>query len=191
MENKYHYAQVATKRTSFSIRNLHAQVATEFFLYMTVFIFVVIVAYVVVNNIQSAEIPSKENQVAREVGNQFVDAISISVRGGEGFTYKFPFSSIIALASTRAGGNPYNLSFHTNDNNASMIIEWPGTYGTFVYSYRLPSYTYEYAGCLCPQYNNPSQSTCNSDVAILHSNACSSNILVLTNDGKKLLLNQS
>lgn len=153
------------------------QVATEFFLYITVFMFVVIASFVIVNHIQRTEIPVMEYTVTKEVGAGFAEVVTLAVKGGQGFSYNYTFPRTVAAASTSAG-NGYNIYFVT-DNNHTLIIEWPGTYGNFSYSYSLPAYNYKYAGCL--------QSA--GSARYLVSTECS-NRIYLYNDGENLTIYQ-
>ena len=114
---------------------LRGQVATEFFIYTAVFMFVVIAAFFVVNQVQSVDIPLRENTIARDTGEFFSNAISLAVRGGAGFTYNYTFPTTIL-------GNPYTLSF-SNDKKV-MVLDWVGRYGTYSQSYNLPSYEYDF-----------------------------------------------
>lgn len=116
------------------------QVATEFMMYATIFLFVVIVAFVVVNHIQMTEIPMKENTVAKETGEGFVNVMTLAVKGGQGFTYNYTFPRNLYTAIDKTG-RPYRLYFLT-EGNESMILEWEGSYGNFSYAYSLPSYEY-------------------------------------------------
>lgn len=153
------------------------QVATEFFMYTTVFMFVVVAAFIVVNMVQSTEIPLKENTIAKETGEFFASSITLAVKGGKGFTYNYTFPTTIL-------GKPYRLSF--SDQTKTMILDWDGRYGKFSQSYALPSYDYEF----------PSAGSCIDGKGSLvtgdlfyefnsNSSGCS-NILTLKNDGEKL-----
>ncbi|MEM4359761.1 MAG: hypothetical protein QXT45_04475 [Candidatus Bilamarchaeaceae archaeon] len=113
------------------------QAATEFFLYLTVFLFVVIVAFVTVNYMQSTEIPIQKNKVAKETGAAFADVLSLAVRAGPGFTYKYYFPRTIF-------GSPYIMKFFADH----MTMEWKSEYGSFDYYYSIPPYGYQYGSCL-------------------------------------------
>lgn len=142
------------------------QAATEFMLYTTVFLFVVIAAFVVVNHVQSTEIPIRENEMARETGEGFAHVLTLAVKGGENFSYNYVFPKRLFSASNRIG-TPYKIYFLTDDNH-SMIMEWAGSYGDFSYSYRLPPYDYWYSAdghCLVEVGSPP--------VVYLNSSACS------------------
>lgn len=154
------------------------QVATEFFLYVTVFMFVVIASFVIVNHIQSIEIPAREYSVAKEIGGSFAEVVALSVKGGAGFSYNYTFPRTISAASSTAG-NPYNIYFLTGKNH-TLIIEWPGTYGNFSYSYVLPAYNYKYSGCM---------RSAGSSVYYMNSRECP-NVLYLYNDGENLTITQ-
>jgi len=143
-----------------------AQSATEFFLYVTLFMFIAIVAFVMVNYTQSSELPAQKNRVAREIGNNLAEAISLAVRGGPGFTYVYYFPRTIY-------GYPYNITFKEN----SMLLEWTNEYGEFNHYYSLPAYTYKYGGCV----NNK----------LLNSESCSPNILILNNTENGLTISNS
>lgn len=170
-------AQVAIERTSLSAHNLHGQVATEFFLYSAIFMFVVIAAFVIISHIQSTEVPTKEYQLVKETAEGFSGVITLAVKGGSGFTYKYNFPKKIL-------GKSYQIYFQPS-GSPWMITEWTGQYGNFSYSHSIPAYNYQYKGCLCK-----TKSVCSSnDQPILVSNDCSSTLL-LENDGKNLTLTQ-
>jgi hypothetical protein len=167
---KFLHGQVAIERTSFSAGNLKGQVATEFMLYTSLFIVVAIAAFLVVADLQRSEIQAQENKVVKEVGDNFVNAITLSVKGGEGFSYTYNFQKTLFNI-------PYTVYFeNTNSENASIVIEWAGSYGNFSYVYYVPAYTYQFGG------------TCFAD-SILISDQCG-NILTLYNDGENLIITQ-
>lgn len=145
--------------------------ATEFFLYTAVFMFIVIIAFFVVNRVQSSEIPQRENAIARDTGEFFASAIVLAVKAGSGFTYNYTFPRTVL-------GNPYNMSF--SSDNGAMILDWEGRYGVFSQSYPLPSYNYKFGGCI----TNPGAS---GVVHVFTSSACS-NVLTLANDGENLTI---
>jgi hypothetical protein len=144
------------------------QVATEFFIYTTIFMFVAIAAFFVVNNIQSTDIPLRENTVAKEAGDFFASSIALAVKGGPGFTYNYTFSRTIL-------DTPYNLTF-TNDNR-EVILDWAGSYGTFSQGYPLPPYNYSYSGLASDSGGNH----------IFRSDE-GNNVLTLYNDGETLTI---
>lgn len=143
------------------------QVAAEFMLYMTVFMFMAIVAFVAINAMQGSEIPYQQNTVAKETGESFVTIMTLAVKGGEGFSYNYTFPRSLF-------GRPYRL-YLSNLSDGFMVMEWVGEYGEFGYSYSVPSYGYELDGCLSP--------------GILDSGSCS-NMLMLSNDGENLTITQ-
>ncbi|MFH1393957.1 MAG: hypothetical protein ABII71_00410 [Candidatus Micrarchaeota archaeon] len=118
------------------------QVATEFMMYSTIFLFVVIAAFLMVNHIQATEISIRENAVARETGEGFVHVLTLAVKGGEGFTYNYTFPRALYSATGKVG-IPYRVYFQPQDSN-SIIMEWPGSYGNFSYAYSLPAYDYHF-----------------------------------------------
>lgn len=152
-------------------RSRYGQVATEFMLYTTVFMFIVVVSFVIVNQLQSTEVPLQQNRVAKETGEGFANALTLSVKGGEGFSYNYTFPKTIF-------GIPYKMDFtELTTNRNTMILEWEGPYGNFSYSYNVPTYNYIIGGgCLSGN--------------VLISNQCS-NVLMLNNDGENLTITQS
>jgi hypothetical protein len=145
------------------------QVATEFLLYTAVFMFITIAAFVVVNQLLSSEIPLQQNTVAKETGDQLADAVTLSVKGGLGFSYNYTFPRTIF-------GNPYRV-YLTNLSDGFMLMEWTGEYGDFTYSYPVPSgFGYKVEG------------SCLSG-AVLESEMCS-NMLMFVNDGENLTVRQ-
>lgn len=161
------------------VNNLRGQVATEFFLYTAVFMFVVIAAFFVVNSIQSTEIPLRENTIAKETGEFFSGSIALAVRAGKGFTYNYTFPRTVL-------GKPYTLSF-SNDSKI-MILDWRGRYGSFSQSYNLPPYNYYFplTKSNCIDKDVKSVQTV-GDVYILNSSKSNClNVLTLYNDGSRL-----
>lgn len=150
--------------------NLRGQVSTEFFLYVTVFMFVVIGAFLVVNYLQSSEVPVQQNKVAKLSGEEFANVITLSVKGGIGFSYNYTFPKTLM-------GIPYKITLRPGGSN-TMIMEWPGPYGNFSYSYNIPAYGYEYEG----------GSGCVTD-GVLVSNECK-NMITLSNNGSILTIIQ-
>ena len=163
------------------MNNKKAQVATEFFMYTSVFMFVVIAAFVVVNQMQSTEIPQRENLIAKDTGELFSSAFNLAVKGGFGFTYNYTFPKTIL-------GTPYSLSF--SPEKQVMILDWEGRYGPFSQSYLLPGYEYVFpnAGDKSKQcISEYTASGVKGKVYILNSTECS-NVLTLYNDGEKLMV---
>lgn len=146
------------------------QVSTEFFLYVTIFMFVVIAAFLLVNYLQSTEIPVQHNRMAKLAGEEFSNAITLAVKGGLGFTYNYSFPRTVM-------GTPYNITFEPGGSN-TIIMDWQGPYGAFSYSYNIPAYNYRYGG----------DSGCVLD-GVLVSSECS-NVITLSNDGDTLTISQ-
>ena len=131
--------------------------------------FIVIIAFFVVNRVQSTEIPLRENTLARETGEFFASTITLAVKGGVGFSYNYAFPRTIL-------GNPYRLSF--SSNNKVMILDWSGRYGNYSQSYSLPPYPqYAFGGCI-------------TDVSGVHvfDSSLGSDVLKLNNNGDTLLI---
>jgi hypothetical protein len=148
---------------------LKGQVATEFMLYTAVFMFITIAAFVVVNQMLSSEIPLQQNTVAKETGDKFANVVTLSVKGGTGFSYNYTFPRTIF-------GLPYRM-YMTNLTDGFMVLDWEGSYGNFSYKYSVPSYSYHVqGGCL--------------DGDILMSNSTCSNVLMFINDGENLTIRQ-
>jgi len=154
-----------TRNTKLKTRS--GQVATEFMLYISVFMFIAIIAFVVVSQLQRSEIPLQQNTVAKETGEGFVTIITLAVKGGDGFSYNYTFPKTLF-------GSPYKL--YLMPNNDDLIMEWQGSYGNFSYSYSVPAYNYHLGGCVSE--------------GILISDECS-NMLTLNNDGENLTITQS
>ena len=143
------------------------QVAVEFMVYTAVFMFIAIAAFLAVNQLQTTEIPLQQNNVAKETGEGFATVVTLSVTGGEGFSYKYTFPRTVF-------GLPYTIHFLSPTNDV-IILEWEGSYGNFSSSYNVPSYPYKFQGCL-------------SDKKFV-SNECS-NTLIFENDGENLTITQ-
>lgn len=151
------------------LHNERGQVAAEFMLYTTVFMFVVVAAYVVVNQVQGGEIPLSENTVAKETGNNFANVMTLAVKGGEGFQYMYTFPKNLF-------GLPYVIDMTRTASSNTFIIDWTGPYGNFSYEYLLPAYNYVInGGCIAGNR--------------LTSNNCS-NVLLLNNNGSTLNITQ-
>lgn len=159
-----------TIRRSSAAHNLRGQVATEFLMYTTVFMFVAVAAFVVVNQVMRTEIPSRENAIAKDTGDIFITSISLAVRSGDGFTYNYTFPRTIL-------GRPYTLSFQPDKGN--VILDWAGSYGNFSQSYPLPQYTYSIVTGNCMESKRTVDDT---DYYIFNSTKCS-NVLSLSNSG--------
>jgi hypothetical protein len=151
--------------------NLRGQVATEFFLYTSVFLFVVIAAFFIVSQVQSTEIPLRENTLAKETGDFFSSSILLAVKGGAGFTYDYTFPRTIL-------GRPYTMTFSPDDN--LMILDWEGRYGNFSHSYSLPDYPYDLSGSPTTNCIKP-----NGRFYVFNSSSCT-NVLKLHNTGSTL-----
>ena len=132
--------------------------------------FVVIGAFILINYMQSTEIPSQHSKIVKLTGDEFANALTLAVKGGSGFTYNYTFPKTIL-------GIPYVIHFQPAGSN-TMIMEWPGPYGNFSYAYTLPAYNYAYAG----------DSGCILDRE-LTSNECD-NLITLSNDGTTVTITQ-
>lgn len=150
------------------------QVATEFMLYTAVFMFVAVAAFIVVNDFQSSEVPLQQNSVAKETGDGFVSVLTLNVKGGEGFAYKYTFpKSLFNL--------PYSVDFRNiNNPNATILLTWSGNYGNFSYLYSVPKYNYVINGPCLNSVSNP---------GTLISTNCT-NELLFYNDGENLTITQ-
>jgi hypothetical protein len=148
------------------------QIAAEFMLYTAVFMFVVIASFVVINQMQSSEIPLRQNTVAQQTGEGFANIVTLAVKGGEGFSYSYTFPKTIF-------GLPYVIDLNELAlGKGTFIMEWQGPYGNFSYSYPVPAYNYLVEGGVACLSGNR-----------LVSNQCS-NVLVLNNDGENLTITQ-
>ncbi|NYZ73917.1 hypothetical protein H0O00_02130 [Candidatus Micrarchaeota archaeon] len=148
---------------------MRGQVATEFLLYTAVFMFVAVAAFIVINDVQRSELPLQQNTVAKNTGEGFVSTLTLAVKGGEGFSYRYTFPRNIL-------GISYSLDMNKLDDSKWFMLEWPGTYGNFSYQYGVPDYPYKLNGtCL--------------GAGMLVSDACS-NVLMLSNDGENLTITQ-
>lgn len=116
---------------------MKGQSSTEFFLYLTLFMFIVIAAFVIINYMQTSEIPVQKNRIAKETGEGFANVITLAVRAGPGFSYTYYFPKTVY-------GAPYNISF----TGEGAIMEWENEYGVFSYYFALPGYSYDFRGCV-------------------------------------------
>lgn len=115
------------------------QVATEFMVYIAVFMLLAIGAYAIINQVQLTEIPVKQNSVAKATGDGFANVISLAVQGGNGFTYRYYFPRTILGTSYVVKLNPL---LTPGTGTKYVVLEWPGPYGNFSYAYTVPSYNY-------------------------------------------------
>jgi len=168
-QNPDHKGQLAIEGTSSPARNLKGQVATEFMVYTTVFMFIAIAAFVVVSELQSTEIPLQQNRVVQEVGDSYVTMLTLAIKGGEGFSYNYTFQKTVFNL-------PYKLNLHNLSNAHYMVLEWEGTYGNYSYSYDVPPYNYVLEG------------SCLADNVFV-SDECS-NMFMFYNDGENLTITQ-
>lgn len=141
--------------------------------YTTIFMFVAVAAFVVVNEMQASEVPLQQNILAKDTGQTFVSTITLAIKGGQGFSYNFTFPKTIF-------GHPYTIDMRNmNGQKPAMLIEWDGDYGNFSYQYYVPAFRYSFSGdCLNGANGN-----------ILTSDQCS-NMLMLANDGESITLTQ-
>lgn len=149
------------------------QVATEFMLYISVFMFMTIAAFVIVNDLQNTDIPFEQNILARDTGGNFVSIMTLAVKGGEGFSYNYTFPrSLYSI--------PYQIDLSRTRQNDTILISWPGSYGNFSYQYDVPAFNYATDGsCLGTDI----------DTAMITSDHCS-NVLMFYNDGNKVTITQ-
>lgn len=122
------------------------QVATEFFLYSSVFLIIVIATASILYFTQSSEISALEYTVAREVGEKFADSINLVVKGGSGFEYDLLFPKTIL-------GKDYAISFSPSGN--FLTLDWAGTsrnsnssFGNSSSLYPIIPSKYFYSGCI-------------------------------------------
>ncbi len=150
------------------------QVAAEFFLYVSVFLFMAIAAYFVISTVESSEIPQTEGTIAMNTGQVFASSIAMAVQNGNGFTYNYTFPRTIMQS-------PYTLKFSPNEH--VMVLDWQGTYGNFSQSYALPYYNYAFGNCITAV---TSPDTVGSVYVFDSSAPGCSDILTLSNDGSVL-----
>lgn len=154
------------------MQQIKGQVATEFLLYTSVFIVITVAAFLIVNDLQRSEIPLQQNKVVKEHGDTFVNIITLSVKGGEGFQYSYHFPRTLF-------GIPYMIDFThmvSYNDNPYLTIIWEGSYGNFTYDYYVPSYNYNIHSSIGGQ--------------ILQSDGQPNNLLTLINDGENLTIIQ-
>jgi len=163
------HGRVAVPHASPASRSLRGQVATEFFIYTSIFMFVAIAAFFVVNSVQSTEIPLRENTVAKETGDFFASSLTLAVKGGSGFTYNYTYPRTIL-------GIPYNLTF--SRDNSVMILDWAGRYGVYSQAYPLPPYNYQYGSGMAADANGNH----------MFNSADDGGVLTLYNDGENLTI---
>jgi hypothetical protein len=144
----------------------NGQLMIEFFLYVSVFMFIVISGYFIVSFIQSSEISTREYTHAKEIGENFKNAITLAVRAGDGFTYNMTFPKNFL-------SRPYYITF--DDRNSQILLVWEGSYGNLTYPFRIPHYNYTFEGCVKSKN--------------LTSDRCE-NVLTMYNNGKKLIITQ-
>lgn len=151
------------------MNSFKGQVAAEFLLYSSIFILVALIAFLVVNQLQSSELPYRQNLVAKETGESFANVILLTVKGGRGFSYLFNFPKTLF-------GSPYKITF-VSDEKKAIILDWQGPYGAFSYSYPLPIYDYYLTG------------SCFNGQNVLVSDSCNVDYITLNNNGVGLTIN--
>lgn len=152
-----------------SPRRSRAQVAAEFLLYTAVFMLVAVAAFLAVSAFQGSEIPLQQNRLAVETGEGFVNAITLAVKAGSGFSYNYTFPKTVF-------GTSYVLHLDNLTAGNYMTMDWNGSYGPFSYQYDVPVYAYNLSG------------DCLADSKLLSSDC--SNTLLLYNDGENLTITQ-
>ncbi|MBI2079527.1 hypothetical protein HYT84_02085 [Candidatus Micrarchaeota archaeon] len=116
---------------------LKGQVATEFFLYASVFLIIVIGVASTLQFTQSAEITTLEYNLARETGEKFADSLNLVIKGGDGFKHTMLFSKTIL-------SRDYSITFSDN----FLVMEWDGTSGSSSTLYPIITSQYVYTGCI-------------------------------------------
>lgn len=116
---------------------LKAQVATEFFLYASVFLIIVIGVASTLQFTQSAEISTLEYTLARETGEKFADSLNMVKKGGDGFKHTMSFSKTIL-------SKDYSITF----SDDFLVMEWDGTSGSASTLYPIINSQYQYTGCI-------------------------------------------
>lgn len=159
--------------------NPKGQVATEFFLYAGVFLFMIIVAFTAITYTQSNELPAKESLIAKEIGESIVERINLAMSAGRGFNDTITFPRVIL-------GRPYTISFIKDKSGAIgfAILEWQSSKGQVSQSYAIANYDYEFdssGGCI--------KKTLIDANYVISSNKCK-NSLMLYNNGSSLSINQ-
>ncbi len=114
---------------------VRGQVATEFFIYASVFLIVLIVAFSVTAFIQAQEVQRREGILAQETGAGFADAANLAVRSGRGFHANMTFR-------VNLEGRPYTVEFQPQ--NGRLLFNWQGTYGPITIAYPLATYNYQF-----------------------------------------------
>ncbi len=157
---------------------LRGQVAVEFLLYTAVFMLMVIISFIVVNHVQQSEIPLQQNTVAKETGASFQNALTLAIKGGRGFSYNYSFPRTVF-------GLPYRIDFNTaKSQNATILLDWQGTYGNFSYYFDVPFYGYKFEG------QTQKNKACLNDAGrVLSSQTCAP-WLYFENDGENLTIIQ-
>jgi len=103
-------------------------------LYVGIFMIVAVAAFLAIDQMVRSEVPLRQNTVAKETGEGFSGAIWLAVKGGEGFTYVYPFQRTLY-------GQGYVITLRPS--GPDLFIDWAGPYGDFGYAYSLPAYDYE------------------------------------------------
>jgi len=143
-----------------------AQIAVEFFLYVSVFLLVFLIAFALLRAIQASDIPPQEARLAQQEGERIAEAIRLSARAGAGFQYNLTFPTSLL-------GRPYKVA--VTKDNMGLVLTWETSGGEVNFFYAIPPYSYDWAGC-----RENDENTLYSN-----SNKCE-NILSLTNDGTTL-----
>jgi uncharacterized protein (UPF0333 family) len=162
-------AQVAVECRADTASHSRGQVAVEFLLYSSLFIFIVISAFVSLSFIQNSELPARESSLVKEMGSSFASAINLAAEGGEGFSYNYTFPQTLL-------GRDYEIAF--DDKEHRMAITWQNGVDSFTYRYPMAAYAYKFEG----------SAGCVSDKKLLSSEC--KNVLKFYNDGTTVTISQ-
>lgn len=90
------------------------QVATEFFIYSSMFLIAVLIAYFAIFFVQSAEISNKESLYMKLFGERFASHINTAMSGQNGMNYSMSFDPSLMGKPYRVYFKPANSSLGTN-----------------------------------------------------------------------------
>ena len=104
------------------------QVATEFFIYSSIFLVIVLAAYFTIFFIQSAEVSNKESLYVKWFGERFASHMATAMSGEYNFNHTMTFDKSILA-------KPYQLYIKParGSRNGFVFITWSSTNATYAY----------------------------------------------------------
>lgn len=102
--------------------------ATEFFMYSSVFLIIVMGAYFTIFFVQSADVSNKESLYVKWFGERFASSANFVMGSQQGFNYTMKFERLLIQ-------KPYSVQFKpaSSGKNAFVFITWSGNNATYTF----------------------------------------------------------